>query len=121
VYATNGPIWATAVREVNAVGRIKLVCFDATSDTINAVKEGVIDATVAQREYDMGYESVEIIKRMAEEGVGPALREMGATNGVIDTGVDVVTPATLKAYEASLDARGIPHDWSTAGWQLPSP
>jgi len=121
VYATNGPIWATAVREVNAVGRIKLVCFDATSDTINAVKEGVIDATVAQREYDMGYESVEIIKRMAEEGVGPALREMGATNGVIDTGVDVVTPATLKAYEASLDARGIPHDWSTAGWQPPSP
>jgi hypothetical protein len=25
-------------------------------------------------------------------------------------GVDVITPATLKDYEASLDAKGIPHE-----------
>jgi len=30
--------------------RIKLVSFDATTDIINGIKEGVIDATVAQRE-----------------------------------------------------------------------
>lgn len=117
VYAYNGPAWATAIREARAVGKVKLVCFDATTDTINGIKEGVIDATVAQREYDMGYLSVQIIKLIADKGVDAALDEMGAMDGVIDTGVDVVTAANLKEYEAVLDARGIPHDWRTAGWE----
>lgn len=120
IYAYNGPIWATAIKEADAVGRIQLVCFDATSDIINGIKEGVIDATVAQREYDMGYKSVQIIQLMAQEGVEAALAEMGAQDGVIDTGVDVITPATLASYEATLDRKGIPHDWSTAGWEPPS-
>jgi ribose transport system substrate-binding protein len=119
VYAYNGPAWATAIKEANKVGVIKLVSFDATTDIINGIKEGVIDATIAQREYDMGYKSVEIIKLMAEEGVDAALSEMGAVDGVIDTGVDVITAATLKDYEAMLDSKGIPHEWNTEGWQAP--
>jgi len=120
VYAYNGPAWATAIKEANAVGKIKLVCFDATTDIINGIKEGVIDATIAQREYDMGYKSVQIIKLMAEKGVDAALKEMGAVNGVIDTGVDVITAATLKDYEATLDKKGIPHEWNTQGWTPPT-
>ncbi len=120
VYAYNGPAWATAIKEARAVGKIKLVCFDATTDTVNGIKDGVIDATVAQREYDMGYKSVQIIKLIAEKGAPQALSEMGAVNGIIDTGVDVVTAATLKEYEAALDAKGIPHEWTTQGWQPPS-
>jgi ribose transport system substrate-binding protein len=116
VYAYNGPAWATAIKEAKAVGKIKVVCFDATSDTINGIKEGVIDATVAQREYDMGYKSVQIIKLMVEKGVQPALDEMGAVNGAITTGVDLITAATLRDYEAALDVRGIPHEWTTRGW-----
>jgi len=119
VYAYNGPAWATAIKEAKAGGRIKVVCFDANSDTINGIKEGVIDATVAQREYDMGYKSVQIIKLMAEKGVEPALNEMGALNGVVTTGVDIITAATLRDYEAALDARGIPHEWTTQGWTPP--
>jgi ribose transport system substrate-binding protein len=64
----------------------------------------------------MGYKSVQIIKLMAEKGVQAALDEMGAVNGVITTGVDLITAATLKDYEAALDARGIPHEWTTRGW-----
>ncbi|MCX6029343.1 MAG: sugar-binding protein [Chloroflexi bacterium] len=119
VYAYNGPAWATAIKEAKAVGKIKVVCFDTTTDTINGIKEGVIDATVAQREYDMGYKSVQIIKLMAEKGVEPALNEMGAMNGIVTTGVDIITSATLKDYEAALDARGIPHEWTTRGWTPP--
>jgi ribose transport system substrate-binding protein len=120
VYAYNGPAWATAIKEAKAVGKIKLVCFDATTDIINGIKEGVIDATVAQREYDMGYKSVQIIKLMAEKGKDAALKEMGAVNGVIDTGVDIITAATLKDYEATLDKKGIPHEWNTQGWTPPT-
>lgn len=117
VYAYNGPAWATAIKEAGRVGQTKLVCFDATTDIINGIKEGVINATVAQREYDMGYKSVELIFRIVTEGQEAAFAKMGVVDGVIDTGVDVITAATLKDYEAALDAKGIPHEWTTEGWE----
>jgi ribose transport system substrate-binding protein len=119
VYAYNGPAWATAIKEVGRVGLTKLVSFDATTDIINGIKEGVINATVAQREYDMGYKSVELIYRIVTEGQEAALEQMGVVDGVIDTGVDVITAATLLDYQASLDAKGIPYEWTTEGWTPP--
>jgi ribose transport system substrate-binding protein len=117
VYASNGPAWAAALREAKQAGRIKLVCFDATTDIINGIKEGVIDATVAQREYDMGYQSVQLIYKIYQKGHSQALAEMGVKDGVIDTGVDVVTATTLKEYERALDKKGISHEWNTRGWE----
>ncbi len=117
VYASNGPAWAGAIREAKKVGQIKLVCFDATTDIINGIKEGVIDATVAQREFDMGYKSVQLIYKMFKDGKDKAIADMSVKDGVIDTGVDVITAATLKDYEATLDKKGIPHEWNTLGWQ----
>jgi ribose transport system substrate-binding protein len=119
VYAYNGPAWATAIKEASRVGDTRLVCFDATTDIINGIKEGVIDATVAQREFDMGYKSVQLIYLMATEGEDAAMTEMGVVDGIIDTGVDVITAAGLKDYEAGLDSRGIPHEWNTEGWEPP--
>ncbi|NMC14804.1 MAG: substrate-binding domain-containing protein [Chloroflexi bacterium] len=116
VYAYNGPAWATAIKEAGKVGIIKLVSFDATTDIINGIKECVIQATIAQREYDMGYKSVELIYKMATEGVEKAMADMGVKDGVIDTGVDVITAATLKDYEAAAKAKNIPLDWNTEGW-----
>jgi len=117
VYAYNGPAWATAIKEAGKEGVVKLVCFDATTDIINGIKEGVIDATVAQREFDMGYKSVQLIYLITTEGEDAAMADMGVVDGIIDTGVDVITAATLKDYEATLDAKGIPHEWDTQGWE----
>ncbi|MEN6393253.1 MAG: sugar-binding protein [Anaerolineaceae bacterium] len=116
VYAYNGPAWATAIKEADKVGVIKLVSFDATTDIINGIKECVIQATIAQREFDMGYKSVELIYKIATEGEEKAMADMGVKDGVIDTGVDVITAQTLKDYEASAKERGIPLDWNTEGW-----
>jgi ribose transport system substrate-binding protein len=119
VYAYNGPAWATAIREARAGGTIKVVGFDATSDSIKGIKEGLIDAIIGQREYDMGYKSVQMIKLIAQQGAPAALAAMGAENGVISTGVDVITADNLRQYEKRLDARGIPHEWNTEGWAGP--
>jgi ribose transport system substrate-binding protein len=116
VYAYNGPAWATAIKEAKKVGVIKLVSFDATTDIINGIKEGVIDATVAQREFDQGSKSVQLIYKIWKDGKDKAMADMGVKAGIIDTGVDVVTAATLKDYEATLDKKGIPHEWNTQGW-----
>jgi ribose transport system substrate-binding protein len=117
IYAYNGPAWATAIREARAAGKVKVVCFDANPDSINGIKTGMIDAAIAQHEYDMGYKSVQIINLMSQKGPVAALREMGAVNGTVSTGVDVITAANLREYEAGLDARGIPHEWSVRDWQ----
>jgi len=117
VYVYNGPAWATAIKEADRVNKTKLVCFDATTDIINGIKEGVIDVTVAQREFDMGYKSVYFIYLVSTKGQDAALDEMGVVDGIIDTGVDIVTQANLKEYEAQLDAKGIPRKWSTEGWE----
>jgi ribose transport system substrate-binding protein len=119
VYAYNGPAWATAIKEADRVGLTKLVCFDATTDIINGIKEGVINATVAQREFDMGYRSVQLIYLIATLGEAAAMEEMGVIDGVIDTGVDVITAENLKAYEVLLDEKGNPHEWDTVGWEAP--
>jgi ribose transport system substrate-binding protein len=117
VYAYNGPAWATAIKEADRVDQTKLVCFDATTDIINGIKEGVIDATVAQREFDMGYKSVSLIYLISTRGQAAAFGEMGVVNGIIDTGVDVITQVNLKEYQAQLNAKGIPHKWSTEDWE----
>jgi len=117
VYAYNGPVWATAIKEADRVGLTKLGSFDATTDIINGIKEGVIDATVAQREFDMGYKSVQLIHIVSTEGEETAMSEMDVVDGIIDTGVDVITAASLKDYETGLDAKGIPYDWDTEGWE----
>lgn len=111
IYAATGPAWITAIQDAGAVGQIKLITFDATSDIIHGIQKGVVAATIAQREYNMGYQSVQLLKVMAEKGAEAALVEMGAVDGIIDTGVDVVTAANLKEYAAALDAKGIPHEW----------
>jgi len=119
VYAYNGPAWATALGENDKVGDIDLVCFDATTDIINFILDGVIAASVAQREYDMGYQSVMMIYNMSTTDVETAMAEAGVVDGVLDTGVDVITAANLVDYAASLDERGIPYEWSLDGWEAP--
>jgi ribose transport system substrate-binding protein len=117
VYAYNGPAWATAIHEAGRVDATRLVCFDATNDIINGIKEGVIDATVAQREFEMGYLSVQLIYLISTKGKEAALAEMGAIDGVIDTGVDVITQVNLRDYEIRLNSQDIPHEWTTVGWE----
>lgn len=119
VYSSNGPAWVAALSENEKIGLVKLVSFDATPDTIDYIKVGIIDAIIAQREYDMGYQSVLMIYNMAMYGVDNALEMAGVVDGILDTGVDVITAANLSEYAASLDKRGIPYSWDLAGWSPP--
>lgn len=112
VYAYNGPAWARAAKEAKVAGKLKIVAFDATDEHIALLKEGAIHVLVAQREYFQGYRSVELLTLMAKEGVERALQLYKVPpSRIVDTGVDVVTKATLAAYAKKLDELGIPHTW----------
>jgi len=112
VYAINGPAAANAVKAANKVGKVRIVCFDTTPEHMKLIKEGVIDATVGQRPYMMGYKSVKILKDIIELGMDKAFAANGVKDGKLDTGVDVVTKADLDEYRAKLKKLGIPVE----GW-----
>ncbi len=86
----NGPIWARAVAEAQRAEQVKIVGFDLVPATIAMLKEGSIHATIAQREFDMGFRSVEILSQMIVHGVEATLASQPSTR-FVDTGVDVVT------------------------------
>lgn len=110
VYAYNGPSQALAVKNAGKVGKVKIVCFDTTPDILQYVKEGVINATMGQRPYMMGYLSVVVLYLMNKIGVTNTLMMLPKVNGdyIIDTGVDVVTPDNLDEYLKMMEKLGIP-------------
>ncbi len=112
VYAINGPAAASAVKAANKVGKIHIVCFDTTPEHMKYVKEGVIDAAIGQRTYTMGFESVRLLKDIIELGKEKAFEKNKLVDGKLDTGVDVVTKASLEEYRAKLKELGIP----VQGW-----
>lgn len=115
VYAYNGPAWARAVEEAGKVGKIAIVEFDATKENIEPIKAGVIYATVAQRQYFMGYYGAKLLALMNMWGWESALKffvPRYPANKIYDTGVDVVKKANLRQYYEEITARGEPVDWT---------
>jgi len=89
VYAINGPAAAKAIKTAGKVGEVLVVCFDTTAEHMQLIKEGAIAATIGQRPYMMGYQSVEVLSSMVAKGVDDALAEL-PEDRIIDTGVDIV-------------------------------
>lgn len=86
----NGPSWGQASRALGRAGELKIVAFDLVTATGAMLREGLIQAAVVQREYDIGYRAVQILYDMITRSVEEVLAELPASR-IIDTGVDVVT------------------------------
>jgi ribose transport system substrate-binding protein len=68
LWAYNGPAILEAARSKNALGRINTVCFDEDPDTLTAIKNGEIYATVVQDPFNFGYKSIALLAQMAKSG-----------------------------------------------------
>ncbi|WP_437606143.1 substrate-binding domain-containing protein [Sorangium sp. So ce834] len=90
VCSENGPSFGAASVTLGRSGDLKLVAFDLITPTVAMLQDGVVHAAIVQREYDMGYRSVQVLYDMATRGVEAALEALPASR-FIDTGVDVVT------------------------------
>jgi ribose transport system substrate-binding protein len=114
VYAFNGPSAAKAVKAAGKKGEVHIVSFDVTDEHLYLIDEGLIDATIAQKQYLMGYEGVKIIHNMVENGVQETLNSLPKNEEgdcIIDTGVDVVTKENLKEYLKIMDKWGVEHSF----------
>jgi len=99
LWSYNGPIIGSVIRESNLGGKVKAVCFDEERPSLQAIREGTIYATVVQKPYEFGYQSVKILAALArgDKSVIPP-------NRAVDTGVTVVKKANVDEFEKWLDS-----------------
>lgn len=83
---TLGPLGAIPairlVREENLVGKVLLASFDLDPTVVQAIKEGIVDATVDQQQYLQGFMSVVQLYLYARFGLQPVDYDTG--RGLVD-------------------------------------
>lgn len=85
---------------MQSLGKTKdtyILAFDKLPQTLKLMKDGSINATIAQKPYEMGYQSV---KKMAEIKSGKNIADTHPT------GLDVIHPADLPLEETATPSRG---------------
>ncbi|MDP4088390.1 MAG: sugar-binding protein [Bacillota bacterium] len=80
---------AKAVVENGLQNKISIICFDDLPETLEYIRSGVIYASIVQRPYDMGYESVNMIM---DKLSGKSLKEINITKTI------AVTKSNVDSY-----------------------
>jgi ribose transport system substrate-binding protein len=106
IWSYDAPAAGRALKGAGLVGKIRVVGFDAEPQTLSLLEEGVIDACVGQKPYEFGYQSVRLFHAIRTKGRAAALAEI-APDGVLDTGIEVITRESLPAYREKLRSLGI--------------
>lgn len=109
LFSYNGPAIVNAVMGQKGLReKYKIVAFDAEPVTLKELEKGTIDATVVQKPYEFGYLSTKLLYLINKKGFTAAKEEMKIpADGIVDTGVEVVTPATIANYIKELEKIGI--------------
>ena len=108
LFSYNGPAIVQAVTNLKKRDQYKIVAFDAEPGTLNALDKGSIDATVVQKPYEFGYQSTKLLYLVNRKGWTEAKKEMKIPeDSLIDTGVEVITPANVADYRKRLAKLGI--------------
>ena len=103
VEAAGGSGAATAVREANKNGKVKIVSMDRGNEILDAIKEGVISASVAQQTALMPYYAVQILYNLVNSKV--AITSNNKAAGVlgipvtVDTGAITIDSSNYKLFK----------------------
>ena len=93
IWSYNGPCTADAVRTSARKNKPILVVFDEEEETLKGVQDGLIYATIVQKPFEFGYQSIKALKDIQEGKQVPA---------VIDTGILVVNKENVDKFWAEL-------------------
>lgn len=92
VSATGGPTLAQVIQGPEFANRdVKIVAFDDLEETVRAIEDGIILATMVQRPVQMGVLSIKFATDILTKGLVPDC-------ALVDTGVTVVTKDNLNNY-----------------------
>jgi ribose transport system substrate-binding protein len=109
LYSYNGPAIVNALLGQKGLReKYKVIAFDAEPVTLQELEKGNVDATVVQKPFEFGYISTKLLYLINKKGWPAAKEELKIPDdGLVDTGVEVITPATVKTYKEELAKIGI--------------
>jgi ribose transport system substrate-binding protein len=106
IWAYNAPAIADVVEQRSIRDKLTIGTFDAASDAIKAMHQGNIDVMVVQNPFDMGFQSVKLLKAMVEKDeatIKDMFPRQGEPNGdIYTTGLRVVVPDENSPVKAEL-------------------
>jgi ribose transport system substrate-binding protein len=100
--ARHGPILVKTLKELGKLDQIKLVTFDTPDETLDAIADGHIYATIAQDPYKFGYEAVKILCTLCN-GHETELPIVG--KGSVYVSAEPIQKDNLEAFRAKLQSR----------------
>jgi len=100
--AMSGVGAVAAVKEANKVGKISIVSFDTDKGTLDAIKEGVIDSSIAQGTWNMGFWALQDLYQLKHALINPVEgwkeKKIAPLPPYVDTGVSVVTKENVESF-----------------------
>jgi len=114
IWAYNAPAIAEVVEERGVRDKITVATFDAQAQAIEHMQQGMIDVMVVQNPFDMGVQTVRLLKAMLQNDEA-IVKEMFPSQGEPDgdiytTGLRVVVPDSKSPVKAELfDSNVVEH------------
>jgi len=93
VWSYNGPAMASAVRASARATKPVMIAFDEEEETLKAVQDGDIYATIVQRPFEFGYQSVKAMKDLKDGKPVPP---------TIDTGIRTISKENVAQFWSEL-------------------
>jgi ribose transport system substrate-binding protein len=93
LWSYNGPCMVDAVKASTRAKKPLIVAFDEEEETLKGVQDGVIYATVVQRPFQFGYQSMKTLKDVHEGKTVPTF---------VDTTIQKIDKANLTAFWTEL-------------------
>lgn len=103
--ASAGKEVATVLKRENAKDRL-LIAMDVDPDTLNLIKDGVIDATIAQKPFTMGYIGLKALDQIFHDGPKTLRSDYSVDTfspfpALVDTGTAVVDKVNVDLFANS--------------------
>lgn len=97
LWSYNGPMIARVLEESGKAGQIRAVAFDEEEETLDAVEKGIVYATVVQKPYEFGYQSMKVLVKLIQGD-----KSIIPPNQHIDPGVDVIKKDNVDEFRTRL-------------------
>jgi ribose transport system substrate-binding protein len=103
--SASGKMASDAIKRANATDRV-LVAFDVNQDTLDGIKGGTIDSTIAQKPYTMGYVGLKALDEIfhnppTQLGKDYSVDSFSPYPVFVDTGTSLVDKNNVDLYIAS--------------------
>ena len=89
LWSYNGPSIAGAIRSSSRKDKPAIVAFDEDEETLKAIEDGLIYATIVQKPFEFGYQSMKLLKDIKDGKQVPAS---------VNPGIDTISKENLTAF-----------------------